>query len=119
MPDWAYFLARQPVAVHGSALPYLVDSGAPGTDSMLRRIQAGGYGIIVTFPEAWPWKQEWRKALQERYVLVGACRLGYYYGTYYLQLLFVPRGEQGALDPPQGALCSKNPNDLARPARTD
>jgi hypothetical protein len=119
MPDWAYFLARQPVAVHGSALPYLVEADVPGTDAMLRRIQAREYGIVVTYPEAWPWKEEWRAGLRENYALAGACRLGYYYGTYYLQLLFVPRDAPLDFEPPRTARCSRNPADLQPSARTD
>ncbi len=107
MPEWAYFLAGQPALVQGSALPYMVESKLPGTETLLARVEAGEYGVITTFPEVWPWTEEWKRALRERYTLAGECHLGYYYGTLYAQLLLVPRGEPPGFDPPDGARCSR------------
>ncbi len=115
MPNWAYFLAGQPLDVQGSDLPYLVEGNVTGTEGILRRVVARDYGIIVMFAEVWPPKQEWQDALRYHYALAGACRLGYNYGTVYQQLLFLPRGEPHDFEPPEGARCWRASAGLAPP----
>ncbi|MCM2255309.1 MAG: hypothetical protein NDJ94_06515 [Vicinamibacteria bacterium] len=112
-PDWPYFLAGQAAVTQGAAFPYLAEANLPGMDGVLRDVQAGRYGAIVTVPDFWPWQERWRAALRERYTMVGACRLGYYYGDFYLYLIFVPQGDDTGFAPPPGTSCASDYRALA------
>lgn len=112
-PDWPYFLAGQAAVTQGAAFPYLVEANLPGMDGVLRAVQERRYGAIVTVPDFWPWQERWRAALREHYTMVGACRLGYYYGDFYLYLIFVPQGDDAGFAPPPGTSCASDYRALA------
>jgi hypothetical protein len=101
-------VAGQAAVTQGAALPYLVEGRLPGMDGVLRRVERGEYGLIVTVPEFWPVAEAWPLALRERYVVAGACRLGYYYGDAYLYVLFVPAADPVEFAPPPGTSCARD-----------
>jgi hypothetical protein len=78
-PDLLYFFVGQPTEIHGTGFAFLVDAGAPGTETVLDRLREGRYTLVV---ETWPISEapEWRAALESGYRLVGGCLLGWYYG---------------------------------------
>lgn len=103
-PDYAYFLAGQPVEVHGSALPDLERAGTPGIGRILARLEQARYGVVVIVAQYWPENPRYSQALQANYQLLGSCSLGHYYGVFYRYHIFAP-GPAPALVAPEGARC--------------
>ena len=104
-PDYAYVVVGQPVEMHGSALPYLERSGAPGVALILDRLERAAYGAIVIDSQYWPDRAAWHAALNRSYKPAGRCWLGYYYGHLVPYYVMVRRESSLSLDRAPGVLC--------------
>lgn len=104
-PDYAYVLQGQRVEMHGSALPALELSRAPGVELLLERLRAQRYAAVVIDPQYWPDRPEWHAALQAGYRLAGRCRLGYYYGNLTVFYVMVRNDTDLAFETAGGARC--------------
>jgi len=114
-PDWLYVVRGQPVEIEGSSLAPAAALGSPEARTILARLQQARYGLVVLVPEFWPKGAEYRMALTLNYRLWGACRLGFFNGTGYAQMIFVPKGLNVPFNPPVGTRCAADPSSLPPP----
>lgn len=79
-PALVYFLLGQPVEIEGSSFALLAAAGVPGTRGVLDRLRDREYTLVV---ETWSISNEpeFRAALETGYRYVGACVLGWYFGS--------------------------------------
>jgi hypothetical protein len=91
-PDYAYVVARQPLAVDGGGSFYhLAKRGVPGTVSVRDGLERAAYPVVVGGPWFFPETGGWMEALDRRYQLLASCGLRYYFGRVPFAI-YVPRG---------------------------
>jgi hypothetical protein len=103
-PDYAYFVANQPVEVEGSTFAHLVEARVPGTEAVLDRLRQRVYGLVVAISYFWPGNRAFEEALERNYRIVGSCTLGYFYGRTRFVLLS-PAGGPDTFRPPPDTRC--------------
>lgn len=114
-PDWLYVARGQAVEMAGASLPQAVAANRPEARTILDRLRATEYRLVVLVPDFWPAGSAYRAALLEHYRLWGACRLGYFYGTGYQHVILVPRNWRAPFDPPADTRCAADPARLPPP----
>jgi hypothetical protein len=101
-PDYAYWVAAQPVELEATGLLFL-SMGAPGAELIVERLVTGRYGLVIEGPWRLP-DTAGSRAILGAYAPVGECRLGSFLGplAYRLNLR---RGSKLRFLPPQGTDC--------------
>jgi hypothetical protein len=103
-----YFLAGQAVEIDGGSFLHLAAAEAPGTEGVLRRLEARRYALVV-----WTWplpdSPRWTGALLRGYSRVGECRLGWYFGAPFPSHLALRRDLDLRFDPPPSTRCVASP----------
>jgi 4-amino-4-deoxy-L-arabinose transferase-like glycosyltransferase len=107
-PEYAYFVADQPVEAEGSGFHFLLRARAPGTGQVLSGVEAGRYRSVIVTPAVLPAQEELARAIERHYRVIGGCQLSYFYGPASV-LILVPRGEAARFEPPPGVRCFAEP----------
>jgi hypothetical protein len=105
-PDYAYFVAGQPVEMEATGLLFL-SQGAPGAELIVERLLGRRYALVIEGPWRLP-ATPGARAVFAGYVPVGECRLGSFLGPLPYRLS-VPRGSRLKFLPPQGIDCRPAP----------
>jgi hypothetical protein len=107
-PEYAYFVADQPVEAEGSSFRFLLKANVPGARGVLDRIEGRRYRSILVTPAFLPAQEELARAIDREYRAIGACTLSYFYGPASVVFL-VPRDASAGFSAPPGTRCSASP----------
>jgi len=103
-PDYAYFVAGQPVEIEADNMPLFIGRGLPEMNAVLGRLVGARYSLVVWSPEFYPREGPYVEALRQSYKIAGGCTLVFIDGPTPYTLL-VPRASGLAFTPPAGTRC--------------
>jgi hypothetical protein len=103
-PEYAYFVAGQPVEMEGTSFGVLAARQAPGMERVLGRLRGAEYRLVISNPDFFPSAGPYAEALASRYRIAGGCILVFIDGPSAYTFL-VPKDSPLGFQPPAGTRC--------------